>query len=169
MLHHRYLMLKFSEMLILACRRMFSAFCLILHETFSSSYCFHLIQEFNLFSPHLVLYGRKHFCSTLTNLSNLSHSRWPFLFRQKFSLLSSDLKNALTKHFPKMQPFANILQNRCYYKFSDIHKKISVLESLFNKVTGLMCFAVNITKCLRKAFFMECLWWLLLKMVEEFL
>ena len=37
-----------------------------------------------------------------------------------------------------MQPFANVLQNRSSYKFLDIHKKISVLESLFNKVTGLM-------------------------------
>ena len=37
-----------------------------------------------------------------------------------------------------MQPPVNVLQNRYYYKFSDIHKKISVLESLFNKVTGLM-------------------------------
>ena len=32
-----------------------------------------------------------------------------------------------------------------------------------------MCFPVNFTKCLRKAFFMKHLWGLLLKMVEEFL
>ena len=113
-------------------------------------------------------------------MSSLSHSRWPFLFHQKFTLVSSDLKNVLTKHFPKMQLFANVLQNKCYYKFPDIHKKKSVLESQFNKVTGLMAatskkdpntvvFPVNITKCLRKAFFMEHLRWLLLKMVEEFL
>ena len=37
-----------------------------------------------------------------------------------------------------MQPFANVLQNKCSNKFFDIHKKISVLQSLFNKVTGLM-------------------------------
>ena len=37
-----------------------------------------------------------------------------------------------------MQPFANVLQNRCSDKFPDIHKKISVLESLFDKVKGLM-------------------------------
>ena len=53
----------------------------------------------------------------------------------------------------------------CYYKFLDIHKKISVLEFLFNKVTGLMAHSfikkkpqhrycqVNITECMRKAFF----------------
>ena len=33
------------------------------------------------------------------------------------------------------QSFANVLQNRCSYKFRD--KKIFVLEPLFNKVTGL--------------------------------
>ena len=37
-----------------------------------------------------------------------------------------------------MQLFANVLQNRCSDKFPDIHKKMSVLESLFNKVTDLM-------------------------------
>ena len=52
--------------------------------------------------------------------------------------LSSDLKNILTKHFPTMQPFANVLQNRFSYEFFRIRKKISVLESLFNKVTGLI-------------------------------
>ena len=40
-----------------------------------------------------------------------------------------------------MQSFLNVPQNRCYYKFPDIHKKISVLESVFNKVTGLMAYS----------------------------
>ena len=53
-------------------------------------------------------------------------------------MLSSDLKNVLTKQLPKMQPFANILQNKTFYKFPNIRKKISVLDSLFNKVTRLM-------------------------------
>ena len=48
------------------------------------------------------------------------------------------MKNVLSKRFPKTQPFANVLQNRSSYKFLAIRKKISVLESLFNKVTGLM-------------------------------
>ena len=39
-----------------------------------------------------------------------------------------------------MQPFANVLQNRCFYKFLEIYNKISVLESLCNKATGLMAF-----------------------------
>ena len=120
------------------CRNIFSAFYPILYETFSNSCGFHLIQEFYLFCLHLVLYDRKYLCSILTNLSYISHNRWKFLFHQKFPLLSSDLKNAFTKHFLKMQPFPNVLQRRCYYRFLDIHKKMSVLESLFNKVTGLI-------------------------------
>ena len=90
----------------------------ILHETFSNSYGFPLTQEFNPFCPHLVL-----FCSILADLSKLS-----FLFHHKFPLLSYDLKNILTKQFPKMQkqPFENVLQNKCTYKFPDIHKKICV-------------------------------------------
>ena len=88
----------------------------------------------NLIFSHLLLYYRKGFSSILTNLSNLTHS----LSHQKFFLPSFDLKNVLLKHFPKMQQFANVLHNWCSCKFPDIHKKISVLESLFNKVIGLM-------------------------------
>ena len=161
MLHCRCLMSKFPEILILVCRKIFSDFYPILHETFSNSSGFPLMQEFNPFYPHLVLYDRKHFCSVLTDLSNLS-----FLFHQKFPLLSYDLKNVLTKQFPKMQKqlFGSVSQNRCHYKFPNIHKKISVLKSLCDTVRGLKaatlikkrpqhkCFPVNITKFLRMAF-----------------
>ena len=50
-----------------------------------------------------------------------------------------------------------VLQNRCSYKFPDIHQKIFVLKSLFNTVRGQkahyfnMCFPVNIIKYLRIA------------------
>ena len=81
LLHRRCLILKFFEMLILVCRKIFSAFYPILHEIFFNSYGFPFIQEFNPFYPHLVLYDRKHFCSILTDLSNLL-----FLFHQKFPL-----------------------------------------------------------------------------------
>ena len=111
LLYCRCLMLKFSEFLILVCRKIFSAFYPILHETFSKNCGFHHKEEFNIFSPHLVLYDRKHFCSILINLSNLSHSRWPFLFHQKFPLLSSDLKNVLTNNFPEIKSFANVIIN----------------------------------------------------------
>ena len=70
-------------------------------------------------------------------------------------MLSSDLKNVLTKHFPKMQPFANVLQNRSSYKFPDIRKKISVLESLFNKVTDLMACNFIKKEALRQVFSCE--------------
>ena len=66
-----------------------------------------------------------------------------------------------------MQPSANVLQSRCYYKFPDINKKIFVLESLFNKVTGLMArnfikkekptqvFSCEYHKMFEKSFFYE--------------
>ena len=41
-----------------------------------------------------------------------------------------------------MQPFVHVLQNRSSYQFPDIHKKISVLEALFNKVTDLMTYSL---------------------------
>ena len=70
--HRRCLiMLKFTEMLILVSKKILSAFYPILHESFSNSYGLALFQEFNPFYPHLVLYDRKHFCSILTDLSNL--------------------------------------------------------------------------------------------------
>ena len=52
--HRRWLKSKFSEMLILVYRKIFSAFYPILHETFSNNYGFPLMQEFNPFYPHLV-------------------------------------------------------------------------------------------------------------------
>ena len=58
-------------MLMLVCRKIFSAFCLTSHESFSNSCGFALLQEFNPLYPHLVLYVRKHFCLILTDLSNL--------------------------------------------------------------------------------------------------
>ena len=56
-----------------------------------------------------------------------------------------------------------VLQNRCSYKFPDIHQKIFVLKSLFNTIRGQKahyfnkretqhkCFPVSITKYLRIA------------------
>ena len=95
------------------------------------------MQEFNPFYPHLVLYDRKHFCSILTNLSNLL-----FLFYQKFPLLSYDVKNSLAKRFPKMRMllFANVLQKQWLRdvlgnitEFTEKH----LCQSLFiNKVAG---------------------------------
>ena len=58
---------------------------------------------------------------------------------------------------------SDVLQNRCFEKFHNIHRKTHVLESLFNITPGLkacnfikgrlqhMCFPVNIAKFLRTA------------------
>ena len=117
----------------------------------------------------------------LTNFSNLSHNRWPFLFHQKFPLLSSDLKNVLTKHFPKMKPIVMFFKIGVIINFLIFTRKylcwslflIKLQDwwpaTLLKKRPQHRCFPVNITKCLRIAFFMEHLRWLLLKMVEEFL
>ena len=60
--------------------------------------------------------------------------------------------------------FADALQNRCYEKFRKFHRKLPVLESLFNKVAGLQvcnvikkrlqqkCVLVKFTKLLRTPF-----------------
>ena len=72
LLHHRCFMSKSTEMLMLAvCRKIYLAFYPTLHESSSNSYGFALQQEFNIFYPQLALYDRKHFCSILTDLSNL--------------------------------------------------------------------------------------------------
>ena len=96
------------------------------------------------------------------------HTTGEHFFRQKFPLLSSDLKNLLTKDLP-MQPFANVLQIRCYCKFPDNHKKylcwslflIHVLiklqdwwpATLLKKRPQHRCFPVNVLKCLKKTFY----------------
>ena len=130
---------EIPEILIVLCRKILSVFHPIFGESFSNSCVFALIYEFNLFetiwSPHVVLYFRKHFYSILTNLSNLSHSNPSIV---PFAEFRSDLKNVLTEHFPTMQLFANVLQNKSSYKFPNICKKITALKSLFNKVACLM-------------------------------
>ena len=138
-------MSKFPEILILLCRKIFFAFIWFFTKHFPIAVVLllykNLIFFLRIWSPHVVLYYRKHFYSILTNLSNLSHSKSSIV---PFAKFRSDLKNVLTKHFPTMQPFANVIQNRSSYKFRNIRKKISVLESLFNQVTRLM--ACNFVK-----------------------
>ena len=115
------------------------------------------------------------------------HTTGEHFFHQKFPLLSSDLKNVLTKDFP-MQPFANVLQIRCYCKFPDNHKKylcwslflIHVLiklqdwwpATLFKKSPNKGVF-LRMSWNVWKKLFMEHVRWLLLRMVlknfQEFL
>ena len=68
-----------------------------------------------------------------------------------------------TKKFQK-QPFADVLQNRCSYKFCKIHRRTPVLEPFLNEVTALRSksllkkrlqhsgFPVNFVKFLRAPF-----------------
>ena len=78
-------------------------------------------------------------------------------------------------YYFQKQLYADVLQNRCYKKFCNIHRKTSVLEPLFNMLWGLKLYLslvhketstqvipVKIAKFLRTACFMEHLWWLLL-------
>ena len=65
----------------------------------------------------------------------------------------------------------NVVQNRCSQKFCDIHKKMSVLDSLINKVTGLMACNLIEKETPTQVFFSEyCKIFkdVLLEMVEEF-
>ena len=74
-----------------------------------------------------------------------------------------------------------VLQNRCSYKFPDIHQKISLLKSLFDTIRGLKAhnfnkeetstqvFSCEYHKIFKNSCFIEHPRWLLLNMVEEFL
>ena len=92
----------------------------------------------NLFCPHLVLYDTKHFRSILTNLSNLLHRRWPFLFHQKFPLLSSDLKNVLRNIFQKCSGLQMFFKEGVIINFLIFTRKYLCLGHFFHTVTGLM-------------------------------
>ena len=62
LLHRRCLMSKFSGILVMVCRKIFSAFS---NETFSK--LFPPYARVSLFSHHLAFYDRKHFYSILTD------------------------------------------------------------------------------------------------------
>ena len=74
-----------------------------------------------------------------------------------------------------------VLQNRCSYKFPDIHQKMSVLKSFFNtgrglktrnfnkKETSTQVFSCEYDKNFKNSCFIEHPGWLLLNMVEEIL
>ena len=130
---------------------MFSAFYLILHETFSNSYGFSLMQEFNPSYPDLVLYDRKPFCSIFTDLSNLL-----FLFHLKFPLVSYDVKNVLTvsknAEAAACKCSSEAVAQRCSVKnmFVEIsqnsQKNICITISLLIKLQGLVSACIFIKK-----------------------
>ena len=72
-------------------------------------------------------------------------------------------KKVLNNHFLKSlqyQPYPGVLQNRCFEKCSNIHRKISKLESLFNKVTGVMarCFNTGVFLWILRTFYKKLFW-----------
>ena len=75
-------------------------------ETFSNSRGF---PQFSLFSRQLVFSDRKHFCSILTDLSNLSHIKWSSEF-----------------------PFASLWFENCSYKTLSKNADAAVLQNRFS-------------------------------------
>ena len=64
--------------------------------------------------------------------------------------LQTTFQNKKQTSFQK-QPLAHVLQNRCSWKFCKIHRKIPILESLFNKAARLKrlhhkCFPKNFVR-----------------------
>ena len=88
---------------------------------------------------------------------------------KKWKLPVRHILMLVTTSTKEKQPFSDILQKRCSGKFHNIHRKTTVLESLFNKVAGLTacnfikrrlrCFLANFVIFV---FFMELLRWVLL-------
>ena len=95
------------------------------------------------------------------------HMKTPVLFLIKLQIwrlassLRRDSKTRVMRKKLQKQSFADILQERFSYKFRNFHRKIPVLESLFNKVARLKtcnfikkrpqhrCFLVKLAKFLR--------------------
>ena len=174
-------MSKFSEMLILVCRKIFSALYTILHETFSNSYSFPHMQGFNSLHPHLVLYHRKHFC-------NLDWFEQIFIFVSSkvpsaklwckecsHKTVSKNVEAAVRKCSSEAvaqrcsvkKMFLKVLQN----SQKNTHARISSLIKLqarnstcnfIKKRLWHRCFPVNFVKFLRTPFLIEHLRWLLL-------
>ena len=126
-----------------------------------------------------MLYDRKHFCSVLTNLSKLSHSRDHFCFIKIF------LCNVLISKMFLQNTFQKCCPSQMFFRIGVLRNcprstRKSVLESLFNKATGLISckfikreaptqvFSCEYHKMFENTFFTEHLRWLLLKIVEEF-
>ena len=80
-------------------------------------------------------------------------------FSREFVLHWKMLWRPLNSIFRK-QAFTDVLQNRCPYKFRNIHRKTPA--TILNKRLQHRCFLVNIAKFLRTTFSIEHLLWLLL-------
>ena len=58
------------------------------------------------------------------------------------------------KSFQK-QPFRDVLQNMCYWKFRKIYRKILLLEYLYLKVTPAQAFSCEFCETLKNIYFTE--------------
>ena len=75
------------------------------------------------------------------------------------NLLWRDTNTGAMKKKLQKQSFADVLQNRCSKKFRKFHRKIPVLEYLFNKVAGLMVFFLEVCEIFKNTFFTEHIWY----------
>ena len=112
---------------------------------FFNSYGFPLMQEYNPFYPHLVLYDRKHFCSILTDLSNLFFvsSKVPFakLWCEEcfYKLVSKNAEAAVRKCS------LEAVAQRCFVKrvllkiLQNLQENTCLRVSLLIKLDALAC------------------------------
>ena len=157
-------MSKFTETLMLVSRKIFSAFYRTMHESFSNSYGFALLQEFNIFYPHLVLYDRKHFCSILTDLSNLlflfhkiKQWMWRMFLPNSFQKCRSS-RSQMFFRSSRPEMFCKKAVLRDFPKFTRKHLCQSLFirsATLFKKRPCSLVFPVNFAKFGRTPFLTE--------------
>ena len=82
------------------------------------------------------------------HFSNITKLGWFWNWLSERKVLSSHFLLSLQK-----QLLVDVLQNRWFQKFLNIHRNTSMLEFLFSR-----CFLVNIRK-IRTTFFIEHFWW----------
>ena len=180
MLHRRYLILKFPEILMLAHKKIFSVFYSILNETFSNSYGFVLYRN-SIFSV-LTLYF------IIGNIFVLSWLIWAnHSFMQQFIKSSSGWSEKMFSQntfqkcscslmFFKIGAFINFpkfTRKYLYWSLLVIMSQVWWPSTLLKKRPHHRCFPVNITKCLTIALWNisgGCFWkWLKSYLWEEFI
>ena len=140
LLHRRCLMSKFSGILVMVCRKIFSAFS---NETFSK--LFPPYARVSLFSHHLAFYDRKHFYSILTD--SKSSLCWVMIW-----------KMSLQNTFQKCKG----ISSQMFFKIGVLNLQVSRPATLLKKRPQYMFFYVNIIKFFITAFIWNtsggCLW-----------
>ena len=112
----------------------------------------------SLLCKNLILTTLNDYFMTQTFLFNLYWFKQPFIFvSSKVSFAKLWSEECSYKQFPKMQKqlFTNVLQNRCFYKSPNVHRKISVLKSLCNTGRGLKVHNINKKETPRQVFSCE--------------